>query len=105
MEELELHKLYSNDNLNSAQRALQGIQLRLEKFQVILAVGLADNTVLAANGLSNLYNILFLTQNYCLKYGVSLCHENMKLLMIVKKSDITARCIMHNHINIDEQAC
>ena len=50
--------------------------------QVISAIGLADDTVLGANKLSKLRNILFLTQNYCEKYGVSLCHDKTKLVML-----------------------
>ena len=78
----DYYKLYSNENLTAAQKSLQGIDLGrfLGSSQVISAIGLADDTVLAANKLTNLSNILFLTQNYCRKYGVTLCHDKTKLM-------------------------
>ena len=50
----EFYKIYSNDNLFSEQESQQGIDLGAS--QVISAIGLADDTVLAANKLSDLYN-------------------------------------------------
>ena len=45
---------------------------------------MADDTVLTANKLSNLANILYLTKSYCDKYGVTLCAGKTKLLRISK---------------------
>ena len=83
----EYYKLYSNENLISAQKSHQGINLGnfLGNPIVISAVGLADDSVLVANKLSKLANILFLTKNYCRKYGVTLSHEKTKLLRITRK--------------------
>ena len=74
----DLYKLYNNEQLETAQKSEQGVYLGRD--QVISAVGLADDTVFAANRISNLSNILYLTVNYCHKYNVSLCPEKTKLL-------------------------
>ena len=99
----EFYKIYSNENLISAQKSRQGIDLGpyLGSSQVISAIGLADDTVLAANKLSNLSNILFLVQNYCKKYGVTLSYEKTKLMMIANKSD-RAGFTSYNPIIIDD---
>ena len=76
----DYYKIYSNENLSTAQNSEQGV--KLSNFQVISAIGLADDTVLTANKLSNLANILYLTKSYCDKYGVTLCADKTKLLKI-----------------------
>ena len=78
-------KLYSNENLIIAQNSSQGIDLGFS--QVISAVGLADDTVLVANKLSKLSNILFLATNYCEKYGVTLSQSKTKLLRISRNCE------------------
>ena len=85
----------------SAQKSHQGVNLGnfLGNPIVISAVGLADDSVLVANKLSKLANILFLTKNYCRKYGVTLSHEKTKLLRIsVKEHTELDAC---NPISID----
>ena len=62
-------------------------------------MGLADDTVVAANKLSKLDNILFLTKNYCRKYGVTLSHEKTKLLRISRKEQTEFEA--YNPISID----
>ena len=66
---------------------------------MISAVVLADDTVVAANKLTKLANILFLTKTYCSKYGVTISHEKTKLIRISNKetSDFEA----FNPISID----
>ena len=85
----DYYKLYRNENLTAAQESVQCIELGSSggKHQVISAIGLADDTVLAANKLTNLSNILFLTQNYSRKYGVTLCHDKTKLFTKGDNSD------------------
>ena len=97
----EYYKVYSNENLTTAQKSLQGVSLGKfpSKSRVISAIGLADDTVLAANRLSNLRNILFLTQNYCMKYGVSLCHDKTKLVMMSRGDKCDPE--LYNPISID----
>ena len=78
----DLYKVYSNENLTTAQNSSQGIAMGGS--QVISAIGFADDTALGANKLSNLSNILYLTTKYCEKYCVTLCAEKTKLLRISK---------------------
>ena len=80
----DFYKLYNNDLLKVTQNSGLGIPL---KSQTISSVGLADDTVLAANKLSNLYNILYLAMDYCNKYSVSICSSKTKLLKISKVDD------------------
>ena len=106
----EYYKMYSNENLTSAQRSEQGIDLGnsqvisadLGNSQVISAVGLADDTALTANRLSSLANILFLVKNYCSKYGVKLSADKTKLLCISNKS-IKNNLEEYNPITIDNK--
>ena len=84
----DFYKIYSNENLSTAQRSGQGVRLGKGRNQTISAVGLADDTVLAANKLSSLANILYLTNNCLKKYGVTLCAEKTRLLKIAKGYDI-----------------
>ena len=59
----DLYKVYSNENLTTAQNSSQGVAMGGS--QVISAIGFADDTSLGANKLTNLSNILYLTTNYC----------------------------------------
>ena len=52
-----------------------------------------------ANKLSALSNILYLTQNYCKKYGVTLSYDKTKLLRISKCDEDSLE--VHNPIQID----
>ena len=81
----EFYKIYGNNHLKTAQNSKQGIDLGNN--QVISAIGLADDTCLVANRLSNLLNILYLTNIYCEKYGVTLCPTKTKLLRIAPNND------------------
>ena len=90
----DYYKIYNNENLSTAQSSGQGIKLGtgtgtgMGTSQVISAIGLADDTVLTANRLTNLANILYLTTDYCKKYGVTLCAEKTKLLRLTKRNHI-----------------
>ena len=66
---------------------------------MISAVGLADDTVLVANKLSKLSNILFLATNYCEKYGVTLSQSKTKLLQISRNCETELE--VYNPIIID----
>ena len=117
----DYYKIYSNENLKVAQKSLQGIPLNkspnkslgnfqsLAKSQVISAIGLADDTVLSANKLSNLSNILSLTQNYCKRYGVTLSHEKTKLVKMSRGNNndhelYNPICIDTHNINFSDSA-
>ena len=92
----DLYKLYSNNLLVSTQKSLQGVNLGNNN--VISSVGLADDTVLSANQLTCLWNILYLTIIYCKKFGVSLCPTKTRLLRI---SNDAAKVDAYNPIEIE----
>ena len=79
----DYYKIYSNENLVTAQKSKQGIDLG--NSLVISEIGLADDSVSCSNKLSKLANILHLVKNYCDKYSVTLCHDKTKLLRITNK--------------------
>ena len=81
----DLYKLYNNELLKNTQKSKLGIQLR--NGLVISSVGQADDTVLAANKLANLSNLLILTQDYCNKYSVGLSHSKTKLIRFTRLHD------------------
>ena len=81
----DLYKLYNNELLKTTQKSTLGIPLR--KSLVISSVGQADDTVLTANKLSNLSNILVLTKDYCDKYSVTLCPDKTKLMRLTRVAD------------------
>ena len=50
-------------------------------------MGQADDTVLTANKLANLSNLLVLTKDYCDKYSVTLCPDKTKLVRLTRVAD------------------
>ena len=80
-----LYKLYNNELLKTTQKSSLGVPLR--KSQVISSVGQADDTVLTANKLANLSNLLVLTKDYCDKYSVTLCPDKTKLVRLTRVAD------------------
>ena len=81
----DLYKLYNNELLKTTQKSSLGVPLR--KSQVISSVGQADDTVLTANKLANLSNLLVLTEDYCDKYSVTLCPDKTKLVRLTRVAD------------------
>ena len=75
----DYYKMYNNELHNIAANSKQGV--KLGDNLVISSVGLADDTALCANRITNLSNILYLVLKYCEKYNVSLCSDKTKLLM------------------------
>ena len=75
----DYYKLYNNELHSTAANSCQGVKLRDDL--VVSSVGLADDTGLCANRITNLSNILYLVLKYCEKYNVSLCSDKTKLLM------------------------
>ena len=71
--------------MNNTQESALGNELNHEL--VISSVGQADDTVLSANKMSNLANILIITQDYCEKYSVTLSSDKTKLLRITNLSE------------------
>ena len=101
----EFYKIYSNNHLKTAQNSKQGVNIGndpLGNSHIISAIGLADDTCLVANKLSNLFNILSLTNNYCEKYGVTLCSSKTTLLRITPNK-LSVDLETFNPININGQ--
>ena len=103
----DYYKIYSNENLITAQKSSQGIDLG--NSIVISEIGLADDSVSCANKLSKLANILHLVKKYCDKYSVTLCHEKTKLLRITNKhhtelEEFNPIFIDGHQINFSEEA-
>lgn len=83
--------------LTSTQKSQQGVNLGNNL--VISSIGLADDTVLAANLLTCLWNILYLALIYCSKYDVSLCPTKTKLLRLSNNDNVDME--MFNPIAIE----
>ena len=80
-----LYKIYNNELFTTTHESALGIPL--SNNLTISSIGQADDSVLAANRISNLANILILTKDYCQKYQVTLCSEKTKLLRITNKNE------------------
>ena len=93
----DFYKLNSNSLLTSTQKSQQGVNLG--ENLVISSIGLADDTVFAANLLTCLWNILYLAMIYCRKYGVTLCPTKTKLLRVSNVDKIDMETF--NPIEID----
>ena len=74
----KLYKLANNYQLNIAQKSKLGINLGNDTISII---GQADDSVLLANSIHSLNNLLLLTLNYCREYNVTLVPEKTKLLV------------------------
>ena len=72
-----LYKLANNDQLSVAQHSNLGIDMGS---CTISAIGQADDSVLQANDIHSLQNLLILTLEYCQRYNVTLVPEKTKLL-------------------------
>ena len=73
-----LYKLANNDQLTVAQNSNLGIDMGS---CTISAIGQADDSVLQANDIHSLQNLLILTLEYCQRYNVTLVPEKTKLLV------------------------
>ena len=72
-----LYKLANNFQLNVAQDSKLGVDLGSA---IVSCIGQADDSVLLANDIHSLQNLLLLTLEYCEKYSVTLVPEKTKLL-------------------------
>ena len=70
------YKLIDNEQLTISQNSELGVRMG---DITISAVGQADDVVLLSNDLSSLYNLLYLTKEYCCKYLVELVDDKSKL--------------------------
>ena len=76
----DFYKLYNNDLLKSTQKSEQGVNLAPNLS--ISSVGMADDTVLVANSITCLANILDLAIHFCKKYKVTLSASKTKLIRL-----------------------
>ena len=70
------YKLINNEQLTISQNSELGVRMG---DIIIYAVGQADDVVLLSNDISSLYNLLYLTKEYCCKYMVELVDDKSKL--------------------------
>ena len=98
----DFYKLYNNDLLKTTQKSEQGI--KLDSDLCISSVGLADDTVLVANSLSCLDNILYLAIDYCKKYKVTLSPEKTKLIRLKPETLSKYDMEMFNPITISGES-
>ena len=72
------YKIYNNKQISSAQSSGFGTTIGNVK---IAAIGLADDTALVSNDISELQHLLQLSLNYCEEYQVQLSAVKTKLLI------------------------
>ena len=81
----DFYKIFAQEQLLLAQNSKLGIKLPTE---TISAIGEADDTVLLANSIDDLYLLLELTNSFSLKYRVDLCAEKTKLQILKPKEGL-----------------
>ena len=81
----EAYKVYNNDLLKILQDSSQGVDMG--DGLVVSGVGQADDVALLSNNIFCLYNLLYLTLNFCKKFNIDLCPEKTKLLMLKRHYD------------------
>ena len=72
----DFYKLYNNEQLKSAQDSKLGVNIGSG---VISAIGQADDVLLVSESLHSLQLLVYLTEQYCLKYRVLLEPSKTKL--------------------------
>ena len=105
-----LYKLANNNQLKITEESGLGVDLGSI---VISSIGQPDHTVLLANNIHDLQNLLILTLEYCERFAVTLVPEKTKLLafsppnceMLVKYAKIISPIsISGEHINFSDAA-
>ena len=78
------YKLYNNEQGSVAHSSNLGVPV----FDLTIScISLADDTILLANQIYDLENLLFLSDQYCAKYDVALVPEKTRLIAFHKKND------------------
>ena len=80
----KLYKLCNNNQLSTAQLSQLGVDCGVE---VVSCVGLADDTALISDCIYKLSNLVYLTEQYCSLYHVTLVPEKTKLLSFIPPCD------------------
>ena len=101
----EFYKIFSQEQLETAQKSLLGVTLGP---LTVSGIGQADDSALVSNNIHHLYFLLHLTKIFCQKYHVKLCPEKTKLQVYstenMKQLVDYAKCvnpITVNNMNID----
>ena len=81
----ESYKVYNNDLLKILQDSAQGVDMG--DGLVVSGVGQADDIALLSNNIFSLYNLLYLTLNFCKNFDIELCPDKTKLLMLKRHKD------------------
>ena len=81
----DLYKIFGKDQLESAQNAGLGVWLGPV---CVSGIGQADDTALVSNRIDDLKYLLHLTEIFCDKYHVQLCHDKTKL-QVYHNKDMT----------------
>ena len=76
MSSSDFYKIFGKEQLEASQISEMGINMR---DLTVSGIGQADDTVLLANNIHDLQNLLDLTVEFCTKYQVELCAEKTKL--------------------------
>ena len=99
----DYYKIYGKEQLENAQKSGLGVIMRN---LTISAIGQADDTVLLANNIHDLGNLLDLTLNFCSRHHVEICPEKTKLQAFCNKSkaDLTKYQIDTTTLVIDGEA-
>ena len=77
------YKIYNNEQADSSQLSKLGVRLG-HGVEPISCISLADDAVLISNNITDLYNLLLITINYCNKYQVQLVPDKTRLLAFSK---------------------
>ena len=80
----KLYKLCNNNQLSAAQLSQLGVDCGAD---IVSSIGLADDTALVSDSIHKLANLVYLTEQYCSSYHVTLVPEKTKLLAFIPPCD------------------
>ena len=81
----DLYKIYNNEQSMTAQRSGLGVTVH---DQTVSLIALADDAAIVSDNIIFLNHLLYLTTQYCSKYGVELVPDKTKLLAFSSKENI-----------------
>ena len=94
----DFYKIYNNEQISGAQTSGFGTSIGNVN---VAAIGLADDTALVSNDISQLQHLLQLTLNYCQEYQVQLSAVKTKLLIYsATDSDYVKYCKLLSPLHI-----
>ena len=98
----DLYKIYSNEQSMTAQKSGLGVNVH---DHTVSLIALADDAALVSDNIIFLKHLLYLTTQYCNKYGVELVVDKTKLLAFssqenipwVKYAELTSQVELYGH--------